>query len=304
MTAWKTVSPINTPTWSLERNPYSIWVDTDGNQLPYIDRIRMTLGENLEVINLRAIAGEYDSQARHIDISKLPVLLENQQKGDYRVHLDPSDQGADVGLFCNQSFDKDPEIAKWLSTPRIPDRAVARDRPHPDQRDVRARARSGRLGGAGRRTPYFPGPEYKTLHVGLRREEGQRDARRTRSHQEGQRGLPPARRRWWPAPTGADDISRLPAVHADGGDDRRAVEEDRRPRRGAGAGARAGHHAHASQRAPDLLRDAVGGGRHVRPPAAALPHGAHQARWDRSTAVWYCERRRGRARSRRRGCAS
>src|SRR5207244_12072238 len=76
----------------------------------------MTLGENLEVINLRAIAGEYDSQARHIDISKLPVLLENQQRGNYRVHLDPSDQGADVGLFCNQSYDKDAEIARWLRT--------------------------------------------------------------------------------------------------------------------------------------------------------------------------------------------
>src|SRR5215813_2520118 len=116
VTPWKTVSPITTPTWILERNPFSVWVDTDGNQLPYIDRIRMTLGEHLEVINLRAIAGEYDSQARHIDIGKLPVLLENQQKGAYRVHLDPSDQGADVGLFCNQSFDKDAEIAKWLAS--------------------------------------------------------------------------------------------------------------------------------------------------------------------------------------------
>src|SRR2546425_360815 len=116
VTPWKTVSPINTPTWILERNPYSVWVDTAGNQLPYIDRIRMTLGENLELINLRAIAGEYDSQARHIDISKLPVLLENQQRGNYRVHLDPSDQGADVGLFCNQSYEQDAEIAKWLGT--------------------------------------------------------------------------------------------------------------------------------------------------------------------------------------------
>ena len=166
VTAWKTVSPINTPTWMLERNPYSIWVDTDGNQLPYIDRIRMTLGENLEVINLRAIAGEYDSQARHIDISKLPVLLENQQKGNYRVHLDPSDQGADVGLFCNQSFDKDPEIAKWLSTRdfRI---ALSHgiDRTQINETFVLG---LGQVASAapGDRTPYFPGPEYKRLHVG------------------------------------------------------------------------------------------------------------------------------------------
>jgi peptide/nickel transport system substrate-binding protein len=166
VTAWKTVSPINTPTWILERNPYSIWVDTDGNQLPYIDRIRMTLGENLEVINLRAIAGEYDSQARHIDISKLPVLLENQQKGNYRVHLDPSDQGADVGLFCNQSYDKDAEIAKWLSTRefRI---ALSHgiDRTQINETFVLG---LGQVASAapGDRTPYFPGPEYKMLHVG------------------------------------------------------------------------------------------------------------------------------------------
>src|SRR5450756_3095182 len=54
VTPWKTTSPMNTPTWALERNPYYWEVDTDGNQLPYIDKIVMTLAENLEVVNLRA----------------------------------------------------------------------------------------------------------------------------------------------------------------------------------------------------------------------------------------------------------
>src|SRR5262245_21702027 len=165
VTPWKTVTPINTPTWTLERNPYSVWVDTDGNQLPYIDRVRMTIGENLELINLRAIAGEYDSQARHIDISKLPVLLENQQKGGYRVYLDPSDQGTDVGLFCNQSYDKDPEIAKWLGTRefRI---ALSHgiDRQQINETFVLGLGQTG-SGAPGERTPYFPGPEYRTLHT-------------------------------------------------------------------------------------------------------------------------------------------
>ena len=95
LSPWKTVTPINTPTWTLERNPYSVWVDTEGNQLPYIDKVVLTLAENLEVLNLRAIAGEYDYQARHIDIGKLPVFLENQQKGNYKVYLDPGDYGGD-----------------------------------------------------------------------------------------------------------------------------------------------------------------------------------------------------------------
>lgn len=167
VTPWKTTSPITSPSWVFERNPYSVWVDTDGNQLPYIDRIRMTLGENLEVINLRAIAGEYDSQARHIDISKLPVLLENQQKGGYRVYLDPSDQGADVGLFCNQSYEKDAEVAKWLSTREFRIAlSQAIDRAQINETFVLGLGQTG-SGAPGERTLYFPGPEYKTLHATL-----------------------------------------------------------------------------------------------------------------------------------------
>jgi len=116
VTPWKTVTPINTPTWTMERNPYSIWVDTQGNQLPYIDRIQFTLAENLEVLNLRAIAGEYDMQERHLDIGKLPVFIENQQKGNYKLWLDTADFGADCGLKFNLSFDADPEIGKWIGT--------------------------------------------------------------------------------------------------------------------------------------------------------------------------------------------
>ena len=167
VTPWRTATPITTPTWTFERNPYSVWVDTDGNQLPYIDRVRMTLGEQLEIINLRAIAGEYDSQARHIDISKLPVLIENQQKGAYRVYLDPSDQGADVGLFCNQSYEKDPEIGRWLANREF--RIALSHGINRQQINETFVLGLGQTGSAapGERTLYFPGAEYKTLHTGF-----------------------------------------------------------------------------------------------------------------------------------------
>ncbi len=111
---WKTVSPINTPTWGMERNPYYWAVDTGGNQLPYIDRLVMNLAENLEVLNLRAIAGEYDLQERHISLSKLPVFIENQKKGNYSVHLDTSQSGADAAMLVNTAYEADPEVSKWL----------------------------------------------------------------------------------------------------------------------------------------------------------------------------------------------
>jgi peptide/nickel transport system substrate-binding protein len=112
---WRTVRPVNTPTWVMERNPFYWAVDTEGHQLPYIDQIVMTLAEDLEVLNLRAMAGQYDVQERHIDIGKLPVILENQSRGNYKVHLDLAFNGGDTVLQVNQSFRSDPEVAKWLT---------------------------------------------------------------------------------------------------------------------------------------------------------------------------------------------
>src|SRR5919108_3258840 len=114
VTPWKTVTPANTSVWTLERNPYSIWVDTQGNQLPYIDKAVFTLAENEEVLNLRAIAGEYDNQLFHLSILKLPVFLENEQRGKYKVSLHPGDYGGDLIIKFNMTYDKDPEIAKWF----------------------------------------------------------------------------------------------------------------------------------------------------------------------------------------------
>jgi peptide/nickel transport system substrate-binding protein len=113
---WRTVNPTNTPNWVLERNPYYYGVDTAGNQLPYIDRISMTLAENLEILNLRAIAGQYDLQERHTSLAKLPVFLENRSKGNYDVRLDPMQNGSDAVLQTNQAYEADPEIVKWLQS--------------------------------------------------------------------------------------------------------------------------------------------------------------------------------------------
>lgn len=162
--AWKTVSPINTPTWTLERNPYFYMVDTAGNQLPYIDKVILSLAENLEVLNLRAIAGEYDFQARHIDIGKLPVLLENQTKGNYKVYLDPADSGCDACLYVNQTYQADAEIAKWLQNRdfRIA-LSLGMDR---DQLNEAFWLGIGTPGSQvlAESSPYNPGPEYRTMH--------------------------------------------------------------------------------------------------------------------------------------------
>ncbi|RMF82234.1 MAG: ABC transporter substrate-binding protein, partial [Chloroflexi bacterium] len=109
-----TVNPINTDTWVIERNPYYWAIDTAGNQLPYIDRIVFTLGDP-QTITLRAMAGEIDMQARHILLTELPALIENQESGNYTLHLDTAINGSDAVIQLNQSYNADPEIAKWLT---------------------------------------------------------------------------------------------------------------------------------------------------------------------------------------------
>ena len=68
----------------------------------------MAVAQDLEVLNLKAIAGEFEFQARHIQLAKLPVLLENAEKGNYTVHLDPAQHGADGAMQVNRSYDADP----------------------------------------------------------------------------------------------------------------------------------------------------------------------------------------------------
>ncbi len=158
---WHMTNPINTPTWVLERNPYYYEVDTAGNQLPYMDKVILTLGENTEVINLRAMAGEYDLQERHIDIGKLPVILENQKKGNYSVHLDLAINGADTVLQVNQSYRADPEVAKWLQNADFR-RALALgiDRDQLNETFWLGLATPGSVVPA-ESSPYNPGPEWR-----------------------------------------------------------------------------------------------------------------------------------------------
>ena len=212
--------------------PYSVFVDTAGNQLPYIDQVVLTLAENLEVINLRAIAGEYDYASRHMDLGKLPVFLENQQRGNYKVYLDPGDY-CDLIIKFNLNYDADAEIAKWFNTADFR-RALSLgiDRDQINETFWLGTATPGSVVPVDS-NKYNPGPQYRKLVVHARRQEGQRDARQDRARQEGRGGLPAARRRQGPAAHRDHDARRpVRAVHADRRDDPRAVEEDRhRPHR-------------------------------------------------------------------------
>jgi peptide/nickel transport system substrate-binding protein len=69
----------------VERNPYYFLVDPEGNQLPYIDRVRFEVVENVDIVNLKAVAGAVDMQMRHLSWENYPLFIENAAQGNYNV---------------------------------------------------------------------------------------------------------------------------------------------------------------------------------------------------------------------------
>lgn len=85
LNAWRLTSPSDTRL-VFERNPYYWKVDPEGHQLPYIDRMEVTIFEDGEVLLLNAMNGEIDWQIRHVNaLSDRPVLVEYAERGDYQL---------------------------------------------------------------------------------------------------------------------------------------------------------------------------------------------------------------------------
>ena len=114
LTAWRLTGSITTSDWTFERNPYYFAVDTEGNQLPYIDNVHLTLAQNNEVLNLAAIAGNYTVMGRHINLAKLPLFLENAEDVGYRVQFWRQPQSGIANLYINETWDGNAEIQSFL----------------------------------------------------------------------------------------------------------------------------------------------------------------------------------------------
>lgn len=83
-----------------ERNPYFFKVDTAGNQLPYTDTLRRILVEDLQVQDLKAIAGEYTHFGWGTLLS-FPTYRENEEAGNYRTALAEYSRGNEYSIMFN-----------------------------------------------------------------------------------------------------------------------------------------------------------------------------------------------------------
>ncbi len=98
---WKPVSN-DTQRQQYERNPFYFKVDTEGNQLPYVDNVTVDYAGDPEVMNLRAISGELSVAGLDLQLINFPVINDGEEAGDYTTTLVFSERGSDVALAFNQ----------------------------------------------------------------------------------------------------------------------------------------------------------------------------------------------------------
>ena len=165
MAAWMPVSRVSDPVFTLRRNPYFIGVDPAGNQLPYIDEVRFTYFADTQALNLAGIAGQFDMQARHIQMTNYPVFKEQEKAGKYRVVTWPTFGGSDAVVAFNTTYQADPALGKLMAARdfRVAlSLAINRD-------EIKESVFLG-LGEARQAVPapwhpYFPGAEYAAKYT-------------------------------------------------------------------------------------------------------------------------------------------
>lgn len=111
--AWKADNLPTEDPYLMVRNPYYHAVDTEGNQLPYIDSIQHTLFEDSAVFDLWIAQGLIDLQYRHVTSANFTFYKENEEAGNYRVVLW---RAASTNALYPNINNADPVLAQLFDT--------------------------------------------------------------------------------------------------------------------------------------------------------------------------------------------
>jgi peptide/nickel transport system substrate-binding protein len=98
------ITLFGTTSMEYDRNPYYFKVDSEGQQLPYFDGLYSAVVADVEMSQLKVIAGEVDFLREDATIDNLALYAENADKANIRIqllkmHVSPTD------VCINQTFD-------------------------------------------------------------------------------------------------------------------------------------------------------------------------------------------------------
>ncbi|MFW5866173.1 MAG: ABC transporter substrate-binding protein [Armatimonadota bacterium] len=95
----------------LERNPYYAFVDTEGNQLPYVDRIVVNLASRRDNAEIQATTGNASVAYESLSAENIPLYKANEEKEAYRTLIYTSAATARPYYMFN-FFAADEELAE------------------------------------------------------------------------------------------------------------------------------------------------------------------------------------------------
>ncbi|MCD4669870.1 MAG: ABC transporter substrate-binding protein [Actinomycetia bacterium] len=85
LSAWIRMHDTDQPVQTFVRNPYYFKVDSEGNQLPYLDQIEGTISEDPEALLLQTMAGEFDliNGAYIGQVENRGLIMDSADTGEY-----------------------------------------------------------------------------------------------------------------------------------------------------------------------------------------------------------------------------
>jgi peptide/nickel transport system substrate-binding protein len=86
-----------------ERNPYYWKIDTEGKQLPYVDKIVSVQVEDVEMVNQRVLTGDVDFLRESTGLVKVPLYKENEAAAGFTTVLLDMHVDSSI-LYLNQTF--------------------------------------------------------------------------------------------------------------------------------------------------------------------------------------------------------
>ncbi len=100
---YKLSKPLELNLMVAERNPYYWKVDTEGNQLPYIDQVIITNVENQEVSDAIITAGEMNYVNTDTTFANFPLYQDNAEANHYEVRNWNTNRGAEHAIMLNHT---------------------------------------------------------------------------------------------------------------------------------------------------------------------------------------------------------
>lgn len=94
------------------RNPYYWKVDSEGNQLPYLDYYQRNLVSSKEMLIAKAVSGQYNFGGAWIGLENYPLFKENEKRAGYtlRLYTPPGGQFGSSVSWCFNYCSKDPVL--------------------------------------------------------------------------------------------------------------------------------------------------------------------------------------------------